>query len=261
VSTKKLVVSTYLQYILIALGALFLFVFVRQFSGVLPTFLFAVVLAYVLNPVVRRLEGWRVPRTIAVTGVFAALIAAVLVALLVLMVPAVGQVQSLVQNPEALTNGAAGLLDRVQELPYVGEQVGAVDQAALTRLVQSNAPSPGQVLNVTLGFIGGVFGVFGALLNLLLMLLISIYLLLDRERISAAALGTVPVPIRDQTVGLFHAVFAVPIVAIIAATLRYLRGTLLFERWRKPPIVEVVPEESPATDEKASVRGCVEGKR
>ena len=194
-STKKLVVSTYLQYILIALGALLLFVFVRQLSGVLLTFLFAAVLAYVLNPVVRRLEGWRVPRTIAVTGVFAALIAAVLAALLVFIVPAVGQVQSLVQNPEALTNGAAGLLDRVQELPYVGEQIGAVDQVTLTRLVQSNAP------------------------------------------------------------------FAVPIVAIIAATLRYLRGTLLFERWRKPPIVEVVPEESPATAEEASVRGCVEGKR
>ena len=383
-STKKLLVSTYLQYILIALGALLLFVFVRQLSGVLLTFLFAAVLAYVLNPVVRRLEGWRVPRTIAVTGVFAALIAAVLAALLVLIVPAVGQVQSLVQNPEALTNGAAGLLDRAQELPYVGEQVGAIDQATLTRLVQSNAPSPGQVLSVTLGFIGGVFGVFGALLNLLLMLLVSIYLLLDRERISTAALGTVPVTIRAQTVELFHAVestlikylrgqlllcatmgaigwaiayftfgsyslliglwvgtteivpvigaflgavpavaialfsggftqalivaalfllaqqlegnilvpkiqggsvgvhplwvlfatlaatalygiigavFAVPIVAIIAATLRYLRETLLFERWRKPPIVEVIPEESPATAEEASVRGCVEGGR
>ena len=255
-STKKLVVSTYLQYILIALGALLLFVFVRQLSGVLLTFLFAAFLAYVLNPVVRRLEGWRVPRTIAVTGVFAALIAVVLAALLVLIVPAVGQVQSLVQKPEALTNGAAGLLDRAQELPYVGEQIGAVDQASLTRLVQSNAPSSGQVLSVTLGFIGGVFGVFGALLNLLLMLLVSIYLLLDRERISAAALGTVPVTIRDQT-----AVFAVPIVAIIAATLRYLRGTLLFERWRKPPVVEAVPEESPATAEEASVRDCVEGKR
>jgi predicted PurR-regulated permease PerM len=384
VSTKKLVVSTYLQYILIALGALLLFVFVRQLSGVLLTFLFAAVLAYVLNPVVRRPGGWRVPRTIAVTGVFAALIAAVLAALLVLIVPAVGQVQSLVQNPEALTNGAAGLLDRAQELPYGGEQIGAVDQATLTRLVQSNAPSPGQVLSVTLGFIGGVFDVFGALLNLLLILLVSTYLLLNRERISAAALGTVPVTIGDQTMELFHAVestlikylrgqlllcaimgaigwaiayftfgsyslliglwvgtteivsvigaflgsvpavaialfsggftqalivaalfllaqqlegnilvpkiqggsvgvhplwvlfatlaatalygiigavFAVPIVAIIAATLRYLRGTLLLERWRKPPIVEVVPEESPAAAEEASVQGCVEGKR
>jgi predicted PurR-regulated permease PerM len=80
VSAKKLVVSTYLQYILIALAALLLFVFVRQLSGVLLTFLFAAVLAYALNPVVRGLEAWRVPRAIAVTGVFAALITVVLAA-------------------------------------------------------------------------------------------------------------------------------------------------------------------------------------
>ena len=36
--------------------------------------------------------------------------------------------------------------------------------------------------------------------------------------------------------GLIGAVFAVPIVAIIAATLRYMRGTLVFERWGKPPV-------------------------
>ena len=35
--------------------------------------------------------------------------------------------------------------------------------------------------------------------------------------------------------GLVGAIFAVPLVAIIAATLRYLRGTVIFERWGKPP--------------------------
>ena len=299
---------------------------------------------------------------------------------LLLIVPGAVRVHSLLQNPEVLTNGAAGLLDQARGLPYAGEQIGVVDQVKLRRLVQSNAPSPGQLLSVTLDFILGAFGV---LLNLLLMLLISVYLLLDRERISTARLSFVPATIRDQTIELFHAVestlikylrgqllfaimgaigwaiayftfgryslliglwvgateiihvigaflgavpavaiaffsggftqalivatlfllaqqlegnilvpkiqggsvgvhplwvlfatlaatalygiigavFAVPIVAIIAATLRYLRGTLLFERWRKPPIVEVVPEESPATAEEASVRDCVEGKR
>jgi hypothetical protein len=39
------------------------------------------------------------------------------------------------------------------------------------------------------------------------------------------------------------AIFAVPAVAIVAATLRYLRGTLVFERWGKPLVVPK-PEES-----------------
>ena len=36
--------------------------------------------------------------------------------------------------------------------------------------------------------------------------------------------------------GIVGAIFAVPVVAIVSATLRYLRGTLLFERWGKPPV-------------------------
>lgn len=311
---------------------------------------------------------------------------------LVLIVPGAIRVHSLLQNPEVLTNGAAGLLDQARGLPYAGEQIGVVDQVKLRRLVQSNAPSPGQLLSVTLDFILGAFGV---LLNLLLMLLISVYLLLDRERISTARLSFVPATIRDQTVELFHAVestlikylrgqllfaimaaigwafayftfgryslliglwigvteiipvfgaflgavpavatalfssgftqalvvaalfllaqqlegnilglkiqdssvgvhplwvlfatlaatvlygifgaiLAVPIVAILAATLRYLRRTPLFEGWRKPPNVMVAPEEaepregpavpaeSPTTGEKVSVRSFVDRKR
>ncbi len=60
VSAKKLVVSTYLQYVLIALGALLLFAFVRQLGGVFLTFLLAAILAYVLNAlflVAQQLEG------------------------------------------------------------------------------------------------------------------------------------------------------------------------------------------------------------
>ena len=387
-SAKKLVVSTYLQYVVIALGALLLFTFVRQIGGVLLTFLLAGILAYALNPVIRWLESWRVPRIVAVLGVFMALVVVFLLALLVLIIPAVGQVQALIQNPEVLTDGVTSLVSRAQEVPYVGEQISAVDRTVLTEFVQSNAPSAGQAISGALGFIGGVFGVFGTLLNLLLMLIVSIYLLLDKERISGAALGAVPEAIRDQTVGLFHAVesalvkylkaqlslcvimgvlgwaisyftfgdyallvglwvgvteiipvlgaflgaipavlialfvgdeagitqalivgglfllaqqlegnvlvprimggsvgvhplwvlfatlaatalygiigaiFAVPIVAIIAAAFRYLRGTLLFERWRKAPVTEAVVEVEPdvavAGEKSAGLRGSAE---
>ncbi|MBA4115930.1 MAG: AI-2E family transporter [Rubrobacter sp.] len=384
-SAKKLVVSTYLQYVVIALGALLLFTFVRQIGGVLLTFLLAGILAYALNPVIRWLEAWRVPRVVAVFGVFVALVVVVLVALLVLIIPAVGQVQALIQNPEVLTDGVTSVVGRAREVPYVGERISAVDRTVLTEFVQSNAPSAGQTVNGALGFIGGVFGVFGTMLNLLLMLIVSIYLLLDKERISGTALGAVPGTIRDQTVGLFHAVesalvkylkaqlllcvimgvlgwaisyftfgdyalliglwvgvteiipvlgaflgaipavlialfvgdaagitqalivaglfllaqqlegnvlvprimggsvgvhplwvlfatlaatalygiigaiFAVPIVAIIAAAFRYLRETLLFERWRKAPVMEAVVEVEPdaavAGEKSAGLRG------
>jgi predicted PurR-regulated permease PerM len=219
VPAKKLVVSTYLQYVLIAVGVFLLVVFVRQVSGVLLTFLMAAILAYVLNPLVRRLEQWRVPRVVAVVGVFAVLILAVVAALLVLIIPAIGQVQSLIQDPSALIERINGLVARTRELPYVGERIAAVDQEAITNFVQSNAPSAGQALKGATGFIGGVFGVFGTLLNLVLMLIVSIYLLLDREKVTRAVLGAIPETVRDQAVELFH--------AVESSLMRYLKGQLI----------------------------------
>jgi hypothetical protein len=85
VSAKKLVVSNYFQYVLIGAVALLLFAFVLQSGGVLLTFLLAGVMAYVLNPLVRWLEGRGIPRILAVLGVFAGLVVVVLVALFVLV--------------------------------------------------------------------------------------------------------------------------------------------------------------------------------
>jgi predicted PurR-regulated permease PerM len=218
VPANKLVVSTYLQYILIAVGVFLLVVFVRQLSGVLLIFLMAAILAYVLNPLVRRLEQLRVPRIVAVVGVFAALILGVVAALLVLIIPAVGQVQTLIQNPDALIDRVNGLVARARDLPYVGERIARVDQEAITSFVQSNAPSAGQALQGATGFIGGVFGVFGTLLNLVLMLIVSIYLLLDREKVTRAVLGVLPGTVRDHAVELFH--------AVERSLIKYIKGQL-----------------------------------
>jgi hypothetical protein len=98
VSAKKLAVSTHLQYILTALCALLLFVFVRQLSGVLLTPLFAAVLA----------------------------------ALLVLIVSGVGRVQSLEQSPEVLT-GKPLVVEvfpeeaEPEESPATGKEAGVRD--------------------------------------------------------------------------------------------------------------------------------------
>ncbi len=213
---RKLVVSTYLQYILIAVGFYLLVVFVRQLSGVLLTFLMAAILAYILNPVVRRLEHLGVPRALAVPGVFAVLLLAVATALLVLIIPAIGQVQSVIEDPRGLIERANAVVERVQNIPYVGQRIAQIDEQAITRFLQSNAPSAGQTLTAATGFIGGVFGVFGTVLNLVLMLIISIYLLLDRERLTRATLHAIPETVRDNAVELFH--------AVEQTLIRYLKG-------------------------------------
>jgi predicted PurR-regulated permease PerM len=216
VSTRKLVISTYLQYILLAVGVVLLVSFVRQVSGVLLTFLAAGVLAYVLNPLVRRLEEMRVPRALAVVGVFLVLILVVLVALLLIIIPTVEQIQTLVRNPQIIARQATALTDQAQRLPYVGGYIVELDQDRILQLLRSNAPSAGQAFDVATGVIGGVFGVFGTLFNLLLMVLISVYLLLEREKIPRSLLGAIPETVRDHFVELFF--------AVEKALVKYLKG-------------------------------------
>lgn len=199
-------VSDYLQYIALALGILLAVVFVRQIAGVLLTFGMAAILAYVLNPAVRRLEGTGAPRSVAVLGVFAVLGAVLTVGLLLLVVPAVRQVQTLIANPQVLVDGAAQLVDGARALPFVGEQVASLDQQRLTQMLRQNAPSAQSAFSASSGLVGGVFGVFGTILNLFLMVIVSIYLLIDRERITGAALSAIPATVRDQTVELFGVV-------------------------------------------------------
>jgi predicted PurR-regulated permease PerM len=219
VSARKLVVSTYLQYIVLAVGVLLLVSFVRQVSGVLLTFLAAGVLAYALNPIVRRLEGLRVPRALAVIGVFLVLILVVVVTLLLIIVPSVGQVQIVVRNPQDLVDQVIAQVNRLQNVPYVGQYVSGLDQDRILQLLKANAPSAEQVANLATGVIGGVFGVFGTIFNLLLMVLISIYLLLEREKITRALLGAIPDAVRDQSLELFY--------AVEQSLVKYLRGQLL----------------------------------
>lgn len=215
---NKLVVSTYLQYIALAVLVLVLFSLVQQISGVLLTFLAAAVLAYALNPIVRFLENRRVPRVIAVVGVFLVLFLVVTATLLVIIVPAVGQVQQIASNPQQIVDQANQLLGQAQSLPYVGQYVTEIDQDRILQLLRNNAPSAGQVANVATGVIGGVFGVFGAIFNLLLLVLVSIYLLLEREKITRALLRTIPGTIRDQSLELFH--------TVEKTLISYLRGQL-----------------------------------
>jgi predicted PurR-regulated permease PerM len=216
---RKLLVSTYLQYIMLALGVVLLVAFVRQVSGVLLTFLAAGVLAYALNPIGRRLEGLRVPRVLAVLGVFVVLILVVVVTLLLIIVPSIGQVQVIVRSPQDLVDQLIALVNRVQNIPYVGRYVAELDQDRILQLLKQNAPSAEQVANVATGVIGGVFGVFGTIFNLFLMVLVSIYLLLEREKITRTMLGLIPETIRDQSLELFY--------AVEQSLIKYLRGQIL----------------------------------
>ena len=130
------------------LAFLLLVSFVRQLGGVLLTFFLAAgVLAYVLNPLVRRLEGWRVPRIVAVLGVF--LIAGYrrrggARSWCSSSRPS-GRCRTSFRIPRPSRGGRTRLLEQAASVALRWQRVADLDQEAEScSFVRSNAPSAGQ---------------------------------------------------------------------------------------------------------------------
>lgn len=154
-------------------------------SPILTPFLLAALLAYVFNPVVARLVRWKLPRALAVVIVFL-VGSAVLVALLLVLVPVVQrQIVAFVQKvPVYLDWIQATLVPRIEE--WAGEAL-PVDFDEIRRAVIAHWQQIGNVARTALTQVT-TSGMHVALwlVNLALIPVVTLYLLLDWDRILSA---------------------------------------------------------------------------
>lgn len=211
-------------------GTLTLLWLLATTGSLLAPFVLAVVLAYLLDPLVDRLEAKRVPRALGIVLLTLPALGA-LAALVVLGIPAAAQqlADMLEQAPVLLdrlagwADGARSRLLRV-DLPLVDEdallqRLRDVDAEAVVAFVQERRDALGSwawrsVLGVGRG-VGFVIGLGG---YLVLTPVLTFYLLRDWDRLQAAVAGLLPAGRRDAILD-----FAREYDAILG---RYLRGQL-----------------------------------
>jgi predicted PurR-regulated permease PerM len=160
-------------------------------APILMPFLAGALLAYVCNPAVGRLAGWRVPRTLAAGVVFVGMMAGV-VALVAFIVPLIEQQVSgfLTRLPRYLEIAEHEWLPRVQEL--LGGFV-ALDVPAIKEMIIGHWQEIGQWLRKVLSeFARSGLGLLGVMLNLALIPIVFFYLLLDWDRLPGRVLGLCP---------------------------------------------------------------------
>ncbi len=147
---------------------------------ILTPFLMAALLAYLGDPLADRLEARRVPRTAAVTIVFAALIGLIF-ALSLLLIPMIGsQVEALREALPAMIRWA-----EATALPWVEQRLGvelreqlALDQVAAT--ISSNWRETGNLASEILARVSrSGLALAGWLVNLALIPVVTFYLLRD----------------------------------------------------------------------------------
>lgn len=172
-------------------------VLVYLLSPVLMPFLASAVLAYVSDPIVCRLQRWRIPRALAVIAVFA-IFFFLLVGLLFVLVPQI-QIQAAnfaVKIPQYIDWVSKNVIPQFQ--PIFGEGL-SLDPEAIKRAFVAHWLDVSNFLRATTGnVIRSGLEFVGFLVNLILIPVVTFYLLLDWHKLPSRILGLLPQPSRHR---------------------------------------------------------------
>jgi predicted PurR-regulated permease PerM len=216
----------------VSASGLLTFVWLLDTTGfLLAPFVLSIVLAYVLHPLVNRLTGRRVTRSMAVMILALPMVGA-LVLLVFVGVPALSaQVAEFIRDVPGFIRGATAWLERMQVTLATRDVPGLDEQALIERLRAIQPESVMAYLQERQSAVAAwawqaVLGVgkgLGAILTLLgyvfLTPILTFYLLRDWPDIEARLEALVPGPYRDRVLGL-----ATEYDRLLAG---YLRGQLL----------------------------------
>ena len=189
-----------LLLMLAAIGAVWLagwvWQIVSQFADVLLLFFLAWLLAFVLNPLVRRLGRIGVPRLAGVALVYL-MLALVLLTIGLILVPAL--VTQTVQLAASLPALADNLQQRADEL-HLGLVRRGLPEAQLQE-VYRNAITRAEAIGTTAlsGSVGVATSILGGFLRASLVLILSFYIMLDGDKIGRLFVDVMPVRYREGT--------------------------------------------------------------
>jgi predicted PurR-regulated permease PerM len=209
-----------LVYVLLGLIILFMMMQINPIlstaygflKAVLAPFVIALIISYVLNPIVRLLNERKVPRTAAVLLIYAVFITSVAVIVMNLTPIFVKQVGELNEHMPELTIRAQGLFDGLNDNRMLPESVRSGINNALMKME-----------NTLSAFIANFVDGIGSTINMLMVAFIvpflAFYILKDYQVIEKTVLATVPRAHRTNAIKL--------VIDIDTALGNYIRGQFL----------------------------------
>ncbi len=160
-------------------------------SGMLLPFVVGLAVAYLLDPVVDRLEGWRLPRWLATTLVLLSFVVVLVVVTLLLLPLVQAQVAHLI---EVLPNYATAL--RARALPMVERLVHRLSPEDVERLRGAAGNYAGEMVGwvgrVLSGILSGGLALFDVLSVLFITPVVAFYLMRDWDLLVAKVNGWLP---------------------------------------------------------------------
>ncbi|MBD2865285.1 MULTISPECIES: AI-2E family transporter [Paenibacillus] len=209
-----------LVYVLLGLVILFLLQQIKPIlstafgflKAVLAPFVIALIISYVLNPIVRLLNERKVPRTAAVLLIYAVFITSVVVVVMNLTPMFVKQLGELNEHMPELTVRAQGLFDGLNENRLVPESVRNGINNALLKAEDALSTFISNLVN-------GIGSTINTLMVAFIVPFLAFYILKDYQLIEKTVLATVPRTHRKNAIKL--------VIDIDTALGNYIRGQFL----------------------------------
>ena len=155
----------------------------RAVSHVVLVFLVSVVVALLLNPLVRMLRRMRFPRPLAVLTVFVGFLAVIVLGVMLVITPVRTQVDEIRQNLPVYTDQAQRQADSAQAF-FDRNGIGIDVQERAEELIDAVQERVAEVADDILTY---SLDVLAAIVTLIIILVASIYMLLDAPRIAQFA--------------------------------------------------------------------------
>ncbi len=187
-------IPRWVQMVGLPVLALFVWFIASALIQVLFIFATATIIALMINPLVKKLERFRIPRYISVFLVFLSLLALIVVFFIIIIPPTINQLQELVANlpdyTETIREHIRGWKSSLESLnlPFdVGAEIDRIIDRAETAAVDLGS----LLLAYSINFVGTMTTVF-------LMVVITIYMLLDARRIGRFVRKLFPADSQDD---------------------------------------------------------------
>lgn len=162
----------------------------------------AFIVAYIFDPVMDFFEAHKVRRSLAVSALLALIILACAASLLIVLPRLVAQSADLVRS---FQEGFPELRENLQNLvgklggPGIAERLNSGIESLFATLEDHVPQMLESVRAVLLGLIAGTLGVVGSIVNFLLFAVVSVYLLLDFDKITGRVRELIPPAYKEKT--------------------------------------------------------------
>lgn len=158
----------------------YMFDFLGSFLGMVSAFIYGIVIAYILNPIVKAIGKWfKVSRSISILITYALLVGLVIVGGVYLIPDVIDSITEISKNVPRYINDAQIWIQNI----FANE--GIQEMLLSTGIMDNLKGLINQVGNLALtvmnGFVGSIVSVSSQVIKVILGLLISIYVIMDKD--------------------------------------------------------------------------------